>query len=489
MTFDVVVIGAGIDGLVAAHCLARVGRRVLVLDRYTEPDPWADVGWVPPRVARDLAVARHGLRVVHADPWLTVPLPAGGRLELWRDVGKTADAIRRVNPGDAARWPAFCERMARLAHLLESLYTAPAPDPMERGIGGLARLSRIAWRVRRLGRRGMVDLLRVLPMSVHDLLDDWFETDVLKGAIAAGSVRNLRQGPRAGGTAFSLLHHHAGSPPGVFRAARSNLPAVLASMPGVEVRRGPEAETSQISMENGRASGVVLADGKEIDAPIVLSAAAPVRTLLELLDPGWLDPELVRAVRHIRSRGVTARVALRLNRDPAFGTLAIAPSLAYLERAYDAAKYGRVSEQPYLEARCDAGSDGGAYEVDVCVQYAPHSLADGAWDDARRDRLGDLCVEMLADHVPDLRDTVVGRTVLAPPDLEARFGWPEGQPYHAELALDQALFMRPTPQLATYRAPVPGLYLCGPAMHPGGGIAGATGANAAKVVLRDGITG
>jgi phytoene dehydrogenase-like protein len=177
---------------------------------------------------------------------------------------------------------------------------------------------------------------------------------------------------------------------------------------------------------------------------------------------------------------------LTLDRAPGFEVLAVAPSLDYLERAYDHAKYGRISEQPYLEARHEAGSNAGEHRVTVHAQFAPYAPADGGWDAARREALGDRGVRTLAEHVPALSDTVVSRTVLAPPDLEAAWGWPEGQPYHAELALDQVLFMRPMPQLSAYRAPVGGLYLCGPAMHPGAGIAGAAGANAAKVVLRDG---
>ncbi|HEX9633199.1 MAG TPA: NAD(P)/FAD-dependent oxidoreductase [Gemmatimonadales bacterium] len=486
MTLDAVVIGAGADGLVAAHYLARAGKRVFVLERRDGNPPWPDAGWTPPRVVRELALARHGLRTAAPDPWLAVPLPDGGRLELWRDVRKSADAIRRLSPRDAERWPAFCERMARLARLLEALYAAPPFDPLSRAPADLWRLALTGLRARRLGRQGMLDLLRLLPMPVQDLLDDWFESDVLKGAVGAAGILHLKQGPRSGGTAFGLLHHHVGSPPGVFRPPSSNLGRVLESLPGVEVRRGDRAVVARIAVRDGRVTGVVLAHGEEIAAPCVISEADPRTTLCDLLEPGWLDPDVVGAVRHVRCRGVTARVMLTLDRAPGFEVLAVAPSLDYLERAYDHAKYGRISEQPYLEARHEAGSNAGEHRVTVHAQFAPYAPADGGWDAARREALGDRGVRTLAEHVPALSDTVVSRTVLAPPDLEAAWGWPEGQPYHAELALDQVLFMRPMPQLSAYRAPVGGLYLCGPAMHPGAGIAGAAGANAAKVVLRDG---
>ncbi len=303
----------------------------------------------------------------------------------------------------------------------------------------------------------MTDLLRLLPMSVADFLDDWFESDALKGVLGAGGVLHLHQGPRSGGTAFALLHRHVGSPPGVFRPARSNVVQVLRDLPGIEIRRGTPVE--RIVVRDGRATGVVLAGGEEIAAALVVSGADPRRTLLDLVEPGWLDPESIRAVRSIRARGVVAQVTLTLDRAPPPGTLVVAPSLDYLERAYDDAKYRRVSANPYLEARADGQS-----RVIVHMQYAPYALADGEWDDARRAALGRRAEELLSPH---LGAAVVERTVRSPHDLETTHGWPEGQEHHAELALDQLLWMRPTPALARYRTPIDGLYLCGPGMHPG----------------------
>ncbi len=367
--------------------------------------------------------------------------------------------------------------MARLARLLEGVYTAPPPDPMSRELGELARLAGLGLRARLLGRQGIEDLLRLLPMSVADFLDDWFETDALKGLLGAAGVMHLQQGPRSGGTAFRLLHHHVGSPAGVFRPPRSNVVRVLAELPGIERR---SARVVRITVRDDRVAGVVLANGEEIAASVVVSGTDPQRTLLELVDPAWLDPELARAVQNIRSRGVVAHVTLTLERAPGFLTLVLAPSLDALERAHDNAKYGRVSTRPYLEVRRAEPLADGRHRVHVHVQYAPYTLADGKWDEARRAALGDLVVETLSPHLP----TVVERTVLAPPDLEDTHGWPQGQAHHAELALDQVLWMRPIPALARYATPIEGLYLCGPAMHPGGGIAGAAGANAARVILR-----
>jgi len=480
---SVLVIGAGVNELVCAHYLARAGRSVVVLDpRPAREDSLPEVGWIPPRIVRELGLAGRGLKIDRRDPWITVPLADGERLELWHDMTRSVEAIRRVSPCDAAKWPEFCERMKRLARFLEHLYIKPPPDLMSRDLGDLAQLAVLGFRVRRLGRQGIEDLLRLLPMSVADWLDDWFEADALKAVLGAAGVMHLHQGPRSGGTAFMLLHHHVGSPAGVFRPLLSNLRRVLAEFPGLEIRRG--AEVARIAVREGRVAYVVLENGEEISTSLVVSGADPRRTLLNLVDPGWLDPDVVRAVRHIRCRGVVARVTLALDRAPGFSTLVVAPSLDYIERAYDDAKHGRVSHEPYLEASSDGRTVDGRYPVEVHVQYAPYAFAAGMWDDDRRLELGDLAVKVLSQRLRDFEAAVVKR-VLSPRDLEDQYGFPEGQEHHAELALDQALWMRPLPGWARYRTPIEGLYLCGPGTHPGGSIAGAAGANAARVILRE----
>jgi phytoene dehydrogenase-like protein len=476
------IIGAGANELVAAHYLARAGHPVLVLEGHTAFEGMAgEMGWIPPRIVNDLGLEKQGLVIRRPDPWASVPLPQGGRLDLWRDPARSMDAIRKLSPRDAAKWPAFCERMVRLAGVLERMYLAPPPDLLSRDLRGLARLAGIGLMLRRLGRTTIEDFLRVLPMPVADWLDDWFESDVLKGVLGAAGVMHLCRGPRSGGTAFLMLHHHVGNPAGVFRAARSNLCEVLRKHPSVEVRAG--AEVAQIVVRAGRATGVVLADGEEIPASFVVSGLDPRRTLLELADPGWLDPELVRAMGHIRRRGAVALVTLALDREPAFQALVVAPSLDYLERACDDAKYGHVSRAPYLEAVSKEPASDGRHRLEVHVQYAPYALAEGTWDDARRRTLGDLAVEALARHAPELKEAEIER-VLSPRDLETVYGWPEGQAYHAEPALDQMLWMRPHPVLAHYRTPIDGLYLCGPGTHPGGA-SGCAGYNAAREILRD----
>jgi phytoene dehydrogenase-like protein len=449
---NTIVIGAGVDALVAAHVLARAGHRVTLL--HERSLPIAASGWVPAALTRALSIK---LEQQRPDPWAAALLPDGGTLELWHDMARSVEAIRRLSPRDAARWPEFCDRMAALAWLLGRLYAEPPAAPLD---------LRFAWRVRRLGRRGMVDLMRLLPMSAAELLDDWFEGDALKGLLGATGILHLQQGPRSGGTAFRLLHHHVGCPRGVFRQARSDLGPALQIRSGISARAQP---VERILVKAGRATGVVLPGGEEIPADLVLSGVGACRTLLELADPGWLDPELVQALTHVRSRGVAARIRGDTSEYSA-RTVVVAPSLDYLERAYDAAKYGRVSTEPYLEAHY------GRSRVEVHLQFAPHRLSDGVWDAERRAGLARLAAERL----PGLSAGTL--SVEVPPDLEASEGWPQGQPLHAELALDQALWSRPLPGLAQYRSPIDGLWLCGVDQHPG--VAGIAGYHCARAVQR-----
>jgi phytoene dehydrogenase-like protein len=430
-----VVIGVNADALVAARLLSR-SHEVSLVGETTEEES----GWMPLRVSR--AIGLGDVRIEPPDPWAAAALPGGGRLELWRDMRRSVESIRKVSAKDAASWPAFCGRMARLARFLESIYLEPPPDPLS---------VRFAMRARRLGREGLIDLMRLLPMPVAELLDDWFENDTLKGLLGAAGILHLQQGPRSGGTAFLFLHHHVGCAPGVFRPARSSLGELYAK---AEARGSAQA----IRVKEGKAVAVVLRDGEELPAELVVSGASPSHTLLELVDPAWIDPELARSLRHIRSRGVAVRVSLQLDRPPPFRRVVHAPSLDYLERAYDHSKYGRASQAPYLEAT--AGTEN---RVDVHVQYVAEGADIGA--------LADVVVAILSEHLGDAQ-------ITAAPSV-ARLPAPQ-----AELALDQALWMRPLPELAHYRTPIAGLWLCGPAMHPGPGIAGAAGYNCVTALRR-----
>jgi phytoene dehydrogenase-like protein len=445
--YDAIVIGAGANGLVTAHYLARAGKQVLVVEQHQAADPSADIGWIPDAVVRDLGLAGAGLRIDEPDPWITAPLPAGGTLELSRDIARSAEAIRRISPADAAKWPEFSQRMRTLAGVLERLYLVPAPDIETNDPRELARIAGLGVYVRRLGKQTVIDLARILPMSIAELLDDWFENDVLKGLLGALGIWHLKQGPRAGGTAFNFLHHHAGSFAGVFRPARSNLTQALSSISGVEIRRG---ERASVIAKHGRATGVVLEkSGEAVEAALVASSADPRSTLQPIATE--LDPEFARAVGNIRARGIVARGTVAPGSTPPYATLCIAPSLDYLERAYDDAKYGRDSAAPYVEVQRTDG------RVEVHVQYVPPGTHG------------------------DLAQRVAGVLNIQPNQVQLQ---PAAESlYHGELTLDQILFMRPVPGWSRYRTPIEGLYLCGSGTHPGGGIPGAAGRNAAREIL------
>ena len=521
--FDSIVLGSGINELVAATALGRAGRRVLVLEQAGDPggatvteelEPGFkvdtalhDAGWLPSWIAGELGLERDGLELVRSDVTCFAPGADGQALVLWRDQAKTIESLRGLSPADASEWPAFAARMSSLAGFLEAAYSAPPPRPVSTRPGDLFAMLGLGRRLRGLGRTGMVELLRSLPMPAADLLNEWFEHDLLKGALGASGITHLFQGPRSAGTAFVMLHHHVGSPTGCFRGrttARGGIGGLVrvlansARRSGVEIRTGVAVE--RILVREGRAVGVVLAGGEEIGATSVASGADPRRTFLDLVDAAECEPEFLRAVRHLKFRGVWAKVNLTLDGLPSFtalpgggphlgGVISISPSLDYLERAFDDAKHGGVAKRPYLEAVIPTVSDPslapqGKHVMSVAVQFAPYKLRDGAWDAARRDALGDAVVNLLAEYAPNLPGLIRKRQVLTPADLEQRFGVAEGNLYQGELTLDQVLFMRPLPGWAHYATPIEGLHLCGASAHPGGGIAGAAGALAARSMLK-----
>jgi phytoene dehydrogenase-like protein len=521
MSYDAVVIGAGVNSLVAAWRLAAAGSRVRVLERretgggslvteeiapgFRVDTARHDIGWIPPVVAR--ALAARGVALVRPDPEIVAPLADGGALLLSPDVAKSAAAIQPHSPRDAERWPEFARLMTRLAGFLESLYGAPPPRVPGAGFGDLVALGRLALRLRRLGKADMIELLRTVPMPVADLLDDWFESDALKGAVGAAGIKGILRGPRSGGTAFVLLHHLVGGRGVVARGGVGTLSTALAALAkkaGTEVRTG--VEVKEITVRGGRATGVVTAAGEEIVARTVVSGADPRATFLGLVHPIHLDPEVVRAAGHIRFRGAVAKVNLSLDRLPAFrgvpdealaGAITIAPHLDYLERAYDHAKHGRVSERPFLEVRIPSLVDpslapAGKHVASIWVQYVPYGKREtgngkreGNGERGKGKGVYETVIETLQQYAPGIENLVLHRQVLTPDDLEARFGLTEGSLYHGELGLDQILFMRPLGRWARYRTPIAGLYLCGAGSHPGGGTIGASGWLAAGAVLKD----
>lgn len=521
-TPDAVIIGGGVNSLVAAACLAKAGQKVLLLERSPavggqcrlaefapgfRADPLGqDAGWLPPAVARELGLA--GVTRVVPDPTVVVPSGEGEWLPLPRNAARAAEQIRRYSTRDAAAWPAFTTLLARFAGLLESLYVLPAPDIDTTSLGELFPLLGVARKLRGLGRKDMIEFLRTVPMSVQEFLDDRFEFGPLKAAVGAVGVTNIRQGPRSGGTAFVLLHQLVGAEGGAIRGrgyweagpdALAKAVAMVAERHGVIVRTG--AEVARITVKDDSVAGVVLESGEEIAAATVLSGADPARTLLRMVDPVWLDPEFLLAVRNIRFRGNAARVLYALDGLPDFpgltgtpgalaGTLTLSSSLDDIERSADDAKYGRASERPHVElqlpsVRWPGMAPQGKHVLMAQATSAPYRLRAGAWTAALRDALGNRVTAAIAKVAPGFPDLVRHCEVLTPVEIEERYGLTEGAPSQGEMTLDQILFMRPVAGASRHATPVSGLYLCGAGTHPGSGISGGPGWLAARRVLRD----
>jgi len=517
--YDAIVIGAGASELVAANYLAKAGQRVLVLEAHKELggvhvteetvpgfrfDTCAsDVGFLSPQIIQDLELRKHGLDILSVESSIFCPVENRNGFVLGEGQNTVA-SIARFSPADASRWMQFSERMARLAGFLWSLYREAPPLPTSRDRKDLLALLGLGRRLRGLGKVGMLEFLRTVPMPVADLLDDWFESEALKGSLGAAGVSHIFQGPKSAGTAFVMLHHLVGQGAGAVRSRtvlRGGVGMLAAALARALTERGGELRTGcaveRILVHTGQVRGVVTRGGEEIPGTRVVCGTDPKRTFLELVDPMHSEPEFLRQVQHIKLHGIAAKVNLALGELPDFGcpeahlrgTISIAPSLEYLERAYDDSKYGRVSRNPYLDVTIPTLTDPtlappGKHIMSVWMQYAPYRLRDGSvWDSDAREALGIQVIETLARYAPNLPGVVIDRQVLIPADLEARFGLTEGHLYQGDLTLDQILFMRPVPGWSRYATPIDGLFLSGAATHPGGAITGMSGYLAAGRVL------
>jgi phytoene dehydrogenase-like protein len=525
-SYDAIVIGAGHNGLVAAAYLARAGQRVLVLERRavlggaagTEPlfpgyrvDTGAsDAGAFLPGIAADLGLENYGLEFLEGAATVFAPQPDGRALTLWRDPARTQAEIARFSPADADRFSAFARQAARLAAVLDATRSLTPPSLPHYRYGELLPWLRVALQLRRMGEREMMDFVRILPMPAAEFLDEWFESPALKGALAGGSVTGSLQGPRGSGTALMLLFQALGARPGELRAGRfvrggmGSLAEALAAAArehGAEICTGLGA--SGILVEDGAASGVILDTGESVLARAVLSNASPKHTFFDLVGAPHLEVRFVRELKHVKYRGCLARVILGLSALPRFqgganpadgyagqlsGHILISPNLDYLERAYDDAKYGEISTYPYLDAAIPTILDPtlappGEHLMVINLQYAPYHLREGDWD-SQRAALEDRAIATLAAYAPGLQDLILHSQALTPLDLERSLGLPEGDIYHGQMGLDQLLFMRPVPGYGRYRTPVDNLFLCGAGAHPGGGVTGAPGYNAAREALK-----
>ncbi len=523
---SMVVVGAGLNGLVAACLLARSGARVAVLERRASVGGCLVTGEIAPgfrgpvlsHVAGPLlpelarALDLDGAAVAAAGPQgrLCALDPEGGAL-LIEDDRTVRPVGRSLPPGDAQRFTEFTDVVRALGAVLRPLLAAAPPSIESPGLGDLLALLDRGRRFRALGRRNAFRLLQWAPMPIADVVSDWFEDPLLRAVVAARGIFGRHAGPRSGGTMLELLMHaalsgqvvaHSAAPAGGAGA----LPQALeraARAAGVEVRT--DAEVAEIVVERGRVRGVRLAAGGTLPADVVVSSAGPRRTLLDLVDAGELGPELVGHVRRFRSDGVVAKINLALSALPRVpgveslsdaeregalsGRVHIGPTLDYLEQAFDHAKYGEFSPRPYLDIRVptlvDRGlAPPGGHVLSIVLQFAPRHLRGGSWAGARG-ALANAALDALEAHAPGLRALVVASEVITPEDLELTYGLAGGHIYHGEHALDQLFFMRPVYGCAHYRTPVAGLYLCGAGTHPGGGVYGVPGRLAAEAVLAD----
>jgi phytoene dehydrogenase-like protein len=521
-TYDAIVIGGGHNGLAHAAYLARAGKKVVVLERRhvlggsavtEEVFPGFKfsvcsyvVSLLRPEVIRDLDLPRHGLEILPLDGTLT-PMLNGDYLWRMDDHARALREIARHSKVDAEAYEEFGRAMLQLCRFVKPILSMTPPDPLSLTLGDLKALWPMARRFKALDSGDKYNLVQLMTMSAADFLDQWFETDVLKATMSASGIIGTFLGVRSPGTAYVLLHHYMGEIDGAFRAwgfarggtgAISEAIASAAREAGVEIRT--RAAVARILAKDGKARGVVLENGDEITADVVSSSVDPNLTFLKFLEPGHLPEDFLEGVRRYKFRGSSGKVNMALDALPEFtclpgrgahlrGAISISPSLEHMERAYDDAKYGDYSRHPYIDMVIPSLTDPsvappGKHVLSCFVQYAPYKLREGTWDE-KREAFGDTVVDTIAQFAPNLKKIILHRQVLTPLDLEREFGLTEGNIFQGELSLEQLFFLRPVPGWARYRTPLRGLYMCGSATHPGGGIMAAPGRIAALEILKD----
>ncbi|MCI0348590.1 MAG: NAD(P)/FAD-dependent oxidoreductase [Acidobacteriales bacterium] len=521
--YDAIIIGGGHNGLITAFYLARAGLKTVVLERRPVVGGAAITDEFHPGfrcstlahfagplredIAREMQLQRHGLQALRPEVQACALTPEGRSLVLFDDVEKSAGEIAGFSRKDGAAYGNFAVALKKVAGVLQGLLaqTPPAADsPSTADLLGLLQTGR---RIRGLGKKDLYRLLRWGPMAVADLVAEFFETELLRAVIAARGIFGTAFGPWSAGSSMVLLLRAAAdpTPTGTAQFVKGGLGrltqamAAAAQAAGAEIRTG--ADVARIGMKEGAAQGVTLWDGEEISASTVISNADPRRTLLGLVEPIHLEPDFLTKLQHYRSSGTVAKINLALDRLPMFraqngmgsamftGRIHIGPEIDYLERAFDASKYGEFSRQPYLDIAIPSLTDpslapAGKHVMSIYAQFAPYALKNGDWQ-TQREALGNAVVKTLAEYAPDLPNLILQGQVITPADLEQNYGMTGGHIFHGELALDQVYAMRPLLGWARYRTPIRRLYLCGAGTHPGIGLTGGSGANAAREILKD----
>jgi phytoene dehydrogenase-like protein len=521
---DVVIIGGGHNGLVTAFYLAKAGYKPLVLERRAQPGGAAiteefhpgfrcsilahAAGPLRPDIVRDMQLEKHGLRLITPDVGVVALSPDGRALILYNDVKKSAQEIGKFSQKDAAKYPEFQASLAKISKVIGEALALPPPNIDHPNRGDLWGILQTGRSIRNLGKKDMYRLLRWGPMAVADLVAEYFETELLRATVAARGIFGTFLGPWSAGTSLVLLIRAAGDthPAGSACFAQGGMGSIAEAMAsaathaGAEIRSG--AEVIEVRVKDGTATSVVLSTGEEITAKAIVSNADPKRTLLKLVDPVHLAPDFVMKLQHYRMPGTVAKINLALSGLPEFtalkgasdtsvlsGRIHIGPEIDYLERAFDESKYGNFSKQPYLEIAIPSITDpslapAGKHVMSIYMQYAPYKLKGSDWD-SQRVALGDTVVKTLAQYAPKLPELILTHQIITPQDLEDTYGLTGGHIFHGELALDQFFTMRPLLDWARYRTPIQNLYLCGSGTHPGAGLTGGSGANAAREILKD----
>jgi phytoene dehydrogenase-like protein len=523
--YDALIIGAGHNGLITAAYLARAGLSVLVLERrdaiggasVTE-EPWPGYkvstlsylcSLLQPKIIRELELERYGFKLYPKDPSFFTVFPDGRHLFFWQDTDRTHSEMARFSKKDAEFYPQYESELVRLSEWVEALLLTTPPNIVRRRLQDLIGLGRLGLETLRLRDPDLVQLVKIMTQSVRQYLDERFESNEIKATLATDGVIGTNGGPSTPGTAYIMLHHVMGGATGVrglWGFVRGGMGAISEAIRGSAASKGAEVRTgceiSTVLVRDGRARGVVLASGEEINGKIVVSNADPKVTFLKLINPRDIDPEFRQEIDKIRIEGCCLKINLALDALPDFTaypgaalgpqhktTIHVCPSMDYVDRAWEDAVGGRPSSDPMLEITIpttydDSIAPSGKHIMSIFAQYAPYTLRDGDWD-GLKEGFADRCIDAIADYAPNIKQSIIHRQVISPLDMERDYSLTGGNIFHGDMTLDQLFFLRPVAGWAKYRTPIKGLYMCGSGTHPGGGVMGAPGHNAAREILKD----